>query len=178
MISRDDSAPFDYGDSQWEIRVNKSQHTLSLYKENILFKTYRVATGEGGPGDKQVEGDRKTPEGTFYITEKTVLSPPDYYLGTRWMRLSYPNCEDAERGLRDGLIDHRTYDEIVYAIDHGLTPPQQTPLGGGIGIHGGTGNNQETQGDHWTYGCLGLKDQDVNEIFDLVMVSTRVIIST
>jgi quinoprotein glucose dehydrogenase len=41
--------------------------------------------------------------------------------------VSYPN---AERGLRDGLITRRQYDQIVEAIRRRVAPPQHTPLGG------------------------------------------------
>lgn len=159
-----------------EIRIDKTSLTLTLYHGSVPLKSYHVAIGGGGVGDKVRQGDRKTPEGTFYITQKLVLNN-DYYLGARWLRISYPNIEDANRGLRDGLIDKWTYDQIVYAINHGLTPPQYTALGGGIGIHGGTGNNSETQGDYWTYGCIGLKDRDIIEFYDYVSVGTRVVIA-
>ncbi|MGE5398460.1 MAG: L,D-transpeptidase family protein [Chitinophagales bacterium] len=160
-----------------EIRVCKSAHTLTLYSGSISLKTYHCATGDSGLDDKVISGDHKTPEGVFYISEKEVFSPADYYLGSRWMRVSYPNVEDADRGLRGGLISQQIHDEIVYAINNLLTPPQDTALGGGIGIHGGTGNNGETMGDYWTYGCIGLTDHDVNEIFDYIPVGTRLVIT-
>lgn len=159
-----------------KIRVFKSAHTLTVYSGTIPLKTYHCATGENGLDDKKISGDHKTPEGIFYISETEILDPADYYLGTRWMRVSYPNIEDAERGLMDGIIDQATHDEIVYAIQNHLTPPQDTALGGGIGIHGGSGNNNETQGNFWTYGCIGLSDKDVNEIFDYITVGTTLVI--
>lgn len=158
---------------QLKILVSKTDHTLSVYWGSVFLKSYNIDIGLAGLGDKQVEGDYKTPEGTFYITEKSVLSPADQYLGTRWMRLSYPNKEDAERGLKQGIINKDTYNAIAYAINNGLTPPQNTPLGGAIGIHGGT---VPSFGKDWTWGCVGLKSSDVQDFYSFTRVGTPVII--
>ncbi len=158
----------------WVIKVSKYNHTLDIYYQGQKWRSYQVDIGDNGFGDKQVAGDHKTPEGTFYTTEKSILDPVDQYLGSRWMRLSYPNIEDAERGLKEGIIDNATYNEIVTAINEGRMPPQRTALGGGIGIHGG--DKPEFESD-WTWGCVGLADQDIEEFFDKIPVGTQVIIS-
>lgn len=154
-----------------EIRIVKTALTLTLYHEATPLKSYHIAIGEGGFADKERQSDRLTPEGEFYITEKSIQKN-HYYLGSRWMELSYPNKEDADRGYATGLINRKTRDKIYTAIDRFQIPPQNTALGGGIGIHGGTGNNAETQGDFWTYGCIGLTDNEVNEIYDYVFSKT------
>jgi murein L,D-transpeptidase YafK len=159
-----------------EVRILKTQLTLVLLHESVRLQTYQIAIGAGGFNDKELRGDMKTPEGEFYITEKMRLQD-SYFLGSRWMQISYPNIEDAERGYRDGLIGRAQYDQIVEAIDHFETPPQDTALGGGIGIHGGSGNNPETRGDFWTQGCVGMHDADVNQVFECVFPQrTRVVI--
>jgi len=156
-----------------KIVVDKSEGTLSLYARNKWLKSYWVEFGEGGAGDKQYAGDKKTPEGNFYITEKSVLSPSDKYLGSRWMRLSYPNIEDADRGLRQGLIDRYTRDAVVAAFSSGKTPPQRTALGGGIGIHGG---DKPEFGDNWTWGCIALSNSNVEDFYNYVAVGIPVVI--
>jgi murein L,D-transpeptidase YafK len=153
--------------------VDKSAHTLSLYSGGTWLKYYHVELGDSGLADKQAAGDHKTPEGSFYVTQKTVFGTPDYYLGSRWMRLSYPNREDAQRGLNAGLVDQSVCDQIVSAISRHQTPPQWTPLGGGIGIHGG---DRDSFQDDWTWGCVGLTDQDVEDFYDFVKVGTPVTI--
>jgi len=155
------------------ILIDKSDHLLSLYSGNILLKSYHAEFGDGGMGDKQVAGDHKTPEGEFYICQKSVLSPADKYLGSRWMRLSYPNAEDARRGLQQGLINRQIYQEIIRALNNMEIPPQRTALGGGVGIHGG---DVEEFTDNWTWGCIGLTNKDVEEIYKYVEVGTKVII--
>ena len=158
-----------------KIVVDKSQHLLTLYSGVTPLKSYRVALGDGGQGDKQRAGDHKTPEGNFYTTEAYPLSPVDQYLGSRWMELSYPNKEDADRGLANGLINQATHDQIYWAINNKQIPPQDTALGGGIGIHGGMETNDPTK--DWTWGCVGLSNADVQEMFDYLPVGTAVVIN-
>lgn len=156
------------------IYINKSNQILALYSGTTFLKSYHIALGDSGLGDKVQAGDHKTPEGTFYICQKLVYSNPDQYLGTRWMRLSYPNIEDAQRGLNSGLINQETYNQIVTANNNKTIPPQNTALGGGVGIHGGNDTNGEYT--NWTFGCVALKNTSVNEIYDYVTVGTKVII--
>ena len=155
------------------IVADKFDKTLTVYAGDLWLKNYQVEFGDGGLDDKKVGGDHKTPNGTFYISQISVLNPADEYLGTRWMRLSYPNIEDAERGLAEGLIDQPTYNAIVSAINQGITPPQQTALGGGVGIHGGS---TPDKGNNWTWGCVGLSNKDVEDLYDFMTVGTQVVI--
>lgn len=156
-----------------QIVVDKPAHILTLYSGVTPLKTYRISLGDGGLGDKVKAGDHKTPEGRFYISERSILTPTDKFLGTRWMRVSYPNKEDADRGLATGLIDRATRDRIYTAINNKQTPPQNTALGGGVGIHGGRDNNGTKD---WTWGCMGLSTADVNEMFDYIDVGTSLYI--
>lgn len=156
-----------------KIVIDKSDHTLSLFYRDSRLKSYHVELGEGGLGDKVRQGDKKTPEGIFYIVEKKTYSPPDYFIGSRWMMLSYPNKEEADRGLWSGLINRLTHDQIVSALSNGMAPPQYTPLGGRIGIHGG---DKPELGDNWTWGCIGLSNSDVEDFYDFVEIGTPVVI--
>lgn len=162
-----------YGGPRMGIVADKYDHTLSLYLDGIWLKSYHIELGEGGLGDKAIAGDRKTPEGTFYICQKAVLVPPQEYFGTRWLRLSYPGYEDAERGLKQGLIDKQQYNSIIASLDKRWIPLQNTKLGGGVGIHGG---NTPKLGRDWTWGCIGMNDGDLEEFYDYVDSSTKVII--
>jgi LysM repeat protein len=159
--------------SRISILIDKSAHTLSLYAGGAWLKSYPAEFGDGGLDDKRVRGDHKTPEGNFYVAEKSVLKPADKFLGTRWLRLSYPNIEDAERGIRQGLIDQKTCNAIIEAWKNKAIPPQYTALGGGVGIHGG---NSKEQGSNWTWGCVGLNNKDIEDFFDFVAVGTPITI--
>lgn len=136
-----------------------------LFSDDGLVRRYRVGLGLSPIEDKVEEGDRRTPEGEFYIFSKNEKS--EYYLS---LGLSYPNAEDAERGLRDGLINREQYDQILSAIHKKIPPPQNTALGGQILIHG-----NGSQSD-WTWGCIALDDKDIRELFDAVPRGTEVII--
>ena len=144
------------------ILVEKSDHRLTVCDGRRPVKTYRCAVG-GGKGNKVREGDRCTPEGVFYVC---VKNPQSQY--TRALGLSYPNVEDARRGLRDGLIDGAEHDEIVKAIKRGTRPPWKTELGGEIMIHG------NGAGRDWTAGCVALDDDDILEVYAAIPLHTPV----
>jgi murein L,D-transpeptidase YafK len=147
------------------IVVVKSKRQLMLYAGAQLLRTYRVGLGFNPVGDKIREGDGATPEGTFYVFTRNDESK--FYLS---LGISYPNVEAASRGLRDGLISAEQYEQIVLAHRQQAAPPQDTPLGGQIYIHG------HGALDDWTRGCVALDDRDVKELFDAVPVGTRVVI--
>ena len=148
-----------------KIIVLKSRRRLMLYSNNQLVRVYRIGLGTDPVNDKIKEGDRRTPEGEFYVFTKNEHSA--FYLS---LGLSYPNSEDAERGLRDGLITRQQYNQIVEAIRRKVAPPQNTPLGGQIYIHG-----NGSQSD-WTWGCVALDNTDIRELFGAVPVKTPVVI--
>ncbi len=156
-----------------QLVIDKSDHLLSLFAGNVWLKSYHVSFGDGGSGDKEIQGDHKTPEGYFYIVERSILQPADEFLGTRWLRLGYPNIEDAARGIQKQLIGNSEYQAITTAFKQKSAPPQLTRLGGGVGIHGGT---QPGFALDWTWGCIGLTNQDIEEFFPYLPVGTAVII--
>ena len=162
-----------YGGSRMSILVDKYDRILSLYADNVWLKSYPIELGDGGLADKATAGDHRTPEGSFYICQKSVLNPPQEDFGSRWMRLSYPNYEDAERGLKQGLIDNKTYNGIIDSLNKRWTPSQSTKLGGGVGIHGG---NSSKMGDDWTWGCIGMYNKDLEEFYDYVDAATKITI--
>jgi murein L,D-transpeptidase YafK len=147
------------------ILVKKAERKLFLYSGNKLVRTYRIGLGLSPVGDKVRQGDRRTPEGEFYIFTKNDKSA--FYLS---LGISYPNAPHAARGLRDGLITKAQYNTIMQALDSHKTPLQQTKLGGDIYIHG------NGAGSDWTWGCVALEDNDIRELFNSVDVGTPVTI--
>jgi murein L,D-transpeptidase YafK len=148
-----------------EIVIRKSARQLDLYHGGVLTHTYRIALGFAPEGDKEREGDGRTPEGQFYVCVKNPESSFGVSLG-----VSYPSRDDAERGLRQNLIDQREYGLIVAAIDAGQAPPMKTALGGEIYIHAG-GSDRD-----WTQGCVGLDEGDMAELYAAVEVGTPITI--
>ncbi len=143
--------------------IRKKFRLLQIYNNEQLIKTYKVALGFAPKEDKEIEGDGKMPEGEFYIFTKNENSK--FYLS---LGISYPNIEDAKRGLEKEIITPKEYDAIVEAIRQNKMPPQKTKLGGEIYIHG-NGSSSD-----WTHGCIALKDEEIKEIFDEIPIGTKV----
>ena len=100
-------------------------------------------------GDKMVEGDRKTPEGTFKIINKRPHSKWHKIMG-----LDYPTKESWEK------FKQRKAKGII---------PANARIGGGIAIHGTWPNDDLVVDDYtnWTQGCIALRNEDLDEIFTL-----------
>ncbi|HEV7475198.1 MAG TPA: L,D-transpeptidase [Pyrinomonadaceae bacterium] len=148
-----------------QIVVTKSKRRLELYSDGVVVRSYKVGLGLNPVPDKIRQGDRATPEGEFYIFTKNDKSA--FYLS---LGISYPNVEDAERGLRTKLISRAQHDAIVRAIKQKSKPPQNTALGGDIYIHGNGASSD------WTWGCVALENEKMKELFDAVPVGTPVTI--
>jgi len=148
-----------------KIVIKKSQKKLFLYSEEKLLRTYPVKLGLNPVGDKIRQGDKCTPEGSYYVCIKNPQSKYHLSLG-----LSYPSIKDAKRGLEQKLITKGDHDRIVERISQKSIPPWNTPLGGEIFIHGG-GETWD-----WTYGCVALRNQDIEELFKVITVGTEVVI--
>ena len=148
-----------------EIKISKTKRTLEVYDDGRLVKTFSMVLGFAPEGDKESEGDGKTPEGEFYIATKNPQSRFHLSLG-----LSYPSKDDAERGLKEGVITKAEHDAIIAALRDGQMPPQKTALGGEIYIHGG-GVERD-----WTWGCVALRNEEIEQLFASIPLGTKVTI--
>jgi murein L,D-transpeptidase YafK len=152
---------------EYRVVVAKAARRLRLYAGEELLEEFPVAIGRNALADKQVEGDEATPLGDFTICAK---NPRSRYC--RSLCLSYPNAEDAERGLRTGLIDLEEHAAILAALAAGRVPPQKTRLGGEIYLHG----RAAPGADGATRGCIALSDAAILRLFDLLALGTPVTI--
>lgn len=155
------------------LEIVKSKHLLTLYSSKKPLKSYKISLSKDYLQDKWRAGDKRTPEGSFIITEATQYSPPVRFLGSRLFLLNYPSKDSAIIGLRERIITGSDFLAIGKAADANTTPPQDTPMGGGISIHGGDG---PFMGDSWTDGSIALYSKDMEELFQYVPVGTRVVI--
>jgi murein L,D-transpeptidase YafK len=130
------------------VLVYKEARTLYLVHENQVVKSYPINLGFAPVGDKQREGDGKTPEGYYYIDRKNANSEFHLSLG-----ISYPDTH------------HR-----ATAREAGLEP------GGDIFIHGGPNRPEDRNKPDWTAGCIAVSDREIEEIFSLVKVGTPIAI--
>jgi len=155
------------------IRVSKSKRTLYLYRGVDLVKKIPVDLGYNFFADKERRGGPnepdhwRTPDGVFFVAQKNPHS--QFY---KAFVLNYPTAEDADRGLRQGLISKAEHAAIVRAEHTFQIPPMHTALGGWIEIHGaGTGARS-----NWTQGCIAIQNASLDAIWDLVAVGTPVLV--
>ena len=140
------------------IIVDKSDYELQVYDDEGWYATYPVVFGSKSLDDKMMEGDRRTPEGTFKILEKRPHA--------KWhkiMMLDYPTRE--------------SWDKFNYRKSKGVIS-KTAKIGGGIGIHGTWPNENIVVDDYknWTQGCVSLRNADKDEIFQFIVPGTKVII--
>lgn len=141
--------------------MRKSQRTLTLYEGDRILKVYPVVLGKDPTLPKLYQGDHRTPEGEYHIIRK-------YYhpLWSRFLMLDYPTA-----------LDRKVY---AWIRTNGLLPTRgnRTPgVGGAIGIHGTEDELLNRLGIDWTAGCISLFNRDVDELYELVPVGTRVVIT-
>jgi hypothetical protein len=56
-------------------------------------------------------------------------------------------------------------------------PPQNTPLGGFLGIHGiGRGDIRIHRAFHWTQGCVAVTNEEMNALAHWIREDTRIVI--
>ena len=134
--------------------VSKSARRLMLYDEGRSIGCWRVALGFAPEGHKMIQGDGRTPEGWYRLSDKPWSSFENA------IAIHYPNEADARAAAADGRIGKRTRDSIVGALDAGKVPPQSTKLGGAVLIHGG-GSSFD-----WTLGCVALDDDELLALRD------------
>jgi len=161
--------------NQTRIFIWKSRYLLAVYQGDKPLKSYRAVFGGGyQDGDKQAMGDRRTPEGEFYIC--TMNHSKRFY---KFMGLSYPGLKHAAYGLERNIISPEEYTLIQKAITERQQPPWETSLGGAVGIHGRMLKNPEaarSSSQNWTDGCIALDNADVDEIYSMVSLGTPVTI--
>lgn len=157
-------------DETW-VLVDTKTETLTVMKGNKPVETFgNIALGSSGAGIKRQRGDNKTPLGVFRIGWMNDRSRFNRFFG-----LDYPNLDYAEQAYREKRISEPTYYAIRSAVENGHTPPQTTPLGGFIGIHGlGAGSPKLHAAFDWTDGCVALDNQQIQRLAQWVQVGTRV----
>ena len=140
------------------IQIDKSDYVLMVLNKDIILKSYRMVLGSNPKDDKRMEGDRCTPEGTFHIVSK--------YPHKNWRKfiwIDYPNDESRRKFNKS-----KSNGEI----------PKDAEIGGEVGIHGTPENGEYLIDDkvNWTWGCISLKRNDVDEIYPYINESTEIII--
>ena len=121
--------------------VDKADRKLHLVSDGEAFRTFDIALGIMPTGDKEYEGDFKTPEGSYLLDTRNPHS--EYFLS---IHVSYPN-----------------YQDVREARSKGFDP------GGAIMIHGQP--NEPTRSEayyrtqDWTNGCIAVSNSDMIDIW-------------
>lgn len=134
------------------ICVVKHQRRMYVYNSGELQKVYHISLGSAPVGPKRFQGDRKTPEGLYYIDGKNPNSVAHKNLG-----ISYPS----ERDRR-------------YARSKGR------PTGGDVKIHGMMNGWEAEEANYcntdWTWGCIAVLNRDIDELYEHVNVGIPIYI--
>lgn len=137
--------------------VDKSERHFQVFLEDSLVKSFSCVLGERPEGDKYCQGDRKTPEGNFTFRSKRVHDQWHKFI---WV--DYPNAESWRR------FEARKAQGLI---------PAGKDIGGEIGIHGVPEGKDHwiDAGADWTWGCIALRNADLDEIYPYVRPGTTVI---
>ena len=132
------------------IIVHKKAHIMELMSAGEVIRTYKIALGRNPVGPKQREGDFRTPEGVYVINSRNPNS--QYH---RSLHISYPNATDRERARR-----------------------LRVSPGGDVMIHGVPNGYGYLRAAHrrwdWTYGCIAVTDEEIDDIWNLVPNGTPI----
>ena len=154
------SIPLQAGEPVWllvdtqalNIEVKKGFKTLAIMNN--------ISIGRNGAGVKQQLGDDITPVGTYKIGWVNNKSKFHKFYG-----FDYPSIDNANYGLKKGYLSNDSYDSIIKAHKLNKVPPQNTPIGGVIGIHGlGIASEKIHNLFNWTHGCIALTNRQIDKL--------------
>jgi murein L,D-transpeptidase YafK len=133
-----------------KVLIVKAERKLHLIKDGEAFRTFSIALGIRPDGDKQREGDFRTPEGEYRLDMRNPNS--EYFLS---IRVSYPDAND-----------------IREAMSMGVDP------GGAIMIHGQPNVPSRSEAFYrtqdWTNGCIAVSNSDMIDIWLMTSEDTPI----
>jgi murein L,D-transpeptidase YafK len=155
------------------VLVDTRSLTLDLMRgDESVVQFSPVSIGRGGRSKDKVKGDQTTPLGQYRVAWFNAKSRFHFFIG-----LDYPRREQVERAFRQGRLDRKERDRLLDALYHGKLPPQDSKLGGYIGIHGlGVADPQLHEMTNWTEGCVALTDEQIERLREHVKIGTPVVI--
>lgn len=155
------------------ILVDTRKMVLSVLEGNKIRRTYKkIAIGRAGTTKNKIQGDNKTPLGDFRLVRIKPSSSFHLFFG-----IDYPTVADARRAFRAGTISYEDYTAVFRAFKARGIPPQDSPLGGYIGIHGiGKGDTAVHENFNWTQGCIALTNQQIDDLSKWVYIGMRVVV--
>jgi murein L,D-transpeptidase YafK len=133
-----------------KVVIEKAERKLHLIKDGEAFRTFDIALGIRPIGDKESEGDFRTPEGQYLLDTRNPNS--DFFLS---IHISYPNRQDTQQATAKGL-----------------------PPGGAIMIHGQPNTPTRSEAYYrtqdWTNGCIAVSNSDMIDIWLMTASNTPI----
>jgi murein L,D-transpeptidase YafK len=130
--------------------VKKANRRMELMRAGAVIASYKISLGLQPIGQKQREGDFRTPEGTYRLTRRNAQS--DFFLA---VQVSYPEAID-----------------IAIARRNGWAP------GGAIMVHGLPNilkySRDRYMSTDWTDGCIALSNEDMLDFWLLTGADTPI----
>jgi murein L,D-transpeptidase YafK len=130
--------------------VQKANRRMELMRAGAVIASYKISLGLQPIGQKQREGDFRTPEGTYRLTRRNAQS--DFFLA---VQVSYPEASD-----------------IAIARRKGWAP------GGAIMVHGLPNilkySRDRYLSTDWTDGCIALSNEDMLDFWLLTGAGTPI----
>ncbi len=124
-----------------KVVVEKAARKLHLMQNGKAFRTFDIALGIQPDGDKEREGDFRTPEGRYLLDVRNPNS--EFFLS---IHVSYPNRQDRRDAIKDGVDP-----------------------GGSIMIHGQPNEPTKSEAFYrsqdWTNGCIAVSNSDMIDIW-------------
>jgi murein L,D-transpeptidase YafK len=161
------------GDRDVWLLVDTEHRVLKVMEGDQPQEVFtQIAIGRNGADFEKARGDDKTPLGEYrigWINENSKFH--------RFFGFTYPNLDNAKRAYKEGLIGEHTFRSILRASLEEEVPPQDTPLGGQIGIHGlGRADPLIHEQFDWTHGCIAMTNQQIDRLTQWVKKGTLVVI--
>lgn len=155
------------------VLVDSQKQVLSVMQDGReLARFDGIAIGRGGASTLRRKGDGSTPLGSYRVAWVNEDSPFRRFFG-----FDFPSLSDAKQGRDAGVLTEGEFKRIEKAVRAGEIPPQNTALGGRLGIHGLGGGNPKVHRDfNWTRGCIAVTNRQIDELSQWVAVGTRVVV--
>lgn len=134
------------------VLVNKSERKLYLLQGESVLAEYDIALGRAPDGHKQQEGDQRTPEGSYYLTNRRINS--DFFMS---IQISYPDPGDIEKARK---LDVEPGGQIML---HGQP---NVPLRSAAYY----------RSNDWTDGCIAVSNSAMVDIWELTNYKTPITI--
>lgn len=162
-----------YGEEEIWLLADTKTRILSVKQgKEIKAQFKNFAIGRNGTARDKVRNDHKTPLGIYRIG--WINNNSRFY---RFFGVNYPSRIDGKRGVKRRLINERTYQELLRADLFDEVPPQNTRLGGQIGIHGvGKGDRFIHDTLDWTQGCIALTNEQIDRLGSWIKKGAVVVI--